>query len=176
MLRKMTEADLAQVLAWRNADHVRRFMYEDALISREQHHAWWHRTSVDDAARHYIFELNGSPVGVVNVSGIDSANGTASWGLYLGEDDVEPGSGSAMAWLALSEVFGPLAVRKLLCEAFAFNVHALGLYDKLGFRREGLRVAHRFHDGAFEDVVELALFADEWASRAPSLAPVVFRG
>lgn len=150
-------------------------MFTDTLISREQHHAWWHRTDVDDTTRHYVFEIDGRPVGVVNVTGIDGANGTASWGLYLGEEDMEPGSGSAMAWLALTEVFGVLGVRKLLCEAFAFNEPALGLYDKFGFKREGLRIAHRVHAGAPEDVVELALFADDWAALAESLVPVSFR-
>jgi len=175
-LREMTEADLALVLAWRNADHVRRFMFTDRVIAPEEHLGWWERTSTDRATRHYIFEFDGAPVGVVNVTDIDPVDGTASWGLYLGAEDAEPGTGSAMAWLALSQVFGPLGVRKLLCEAFAFNEAALGLYDKLGFLREGLRVAHRLHDEVFEDVVELALFADDWKRLAPSLAPVVFRG
>lgn len=175
-LREMTEADLPSVLSWRNADHVRRFMFTDAIITEAEHLAWWERTSADDATRHYIFELDGVPAGVVNVTGIDPLDGTASWGLYLAAQDAEPGTGSAMAWLALSEVFGPLGVRKLLCEAFAFNEAALGLYEKLGFRREGLRVAHRTHADAFEDVVELALFADDWERLATSLAPVVFRG
>jgi len=172
----MTEADLPLVLSWHNSDSVRRYMFTDGVITEAEHRAWWKRTSVEDASRHYVFELDGRPSGVVNVTGLDCIDGTASWGLYLADNDAEPGTGSAMAWLALSEVFGPLGVRRLLCEAFAFNEAALRLYDKLGFRREGLRVAHRKHGAAFEDVVELALFSDDWERLATSLAPVVFRG
>lgn len=175
-LREMTEADLQLVLSWRNADHVRRFMFTDRIITGAEHRSWWERTSTDASTRHYIFELDGIPCGVVNVTGIDPVDGTASWGLYLAEKDAEPGTGSAMAWLALSEVFGPLGVRTLLCEAFAFNETALALYDKLGFRRESGGVAHRLHGGKLEDVVELALFADEWERLAVSLVPTVFRG
>jgi len=176
VLREMTEADLPLVLSWRNADHVRSFMFTDRIITEAEHRAWWERTSADTATRHYIFELDHVPAGVVNVTDIDPVDGTASWGLYLAEKDSERGTGSAMAWLALSEVFGPLGVRELRCEAFAFNEAALGLYDKLGFRRESVPAAARLHGGRLEDVVELVLFADDWERLAESLVPAVFRG
>jgi UDP-4-amino-4,6-dideoxy-N-acetyl-beta-L-altrosamine N-acetyltransferase len=172
----MTEEDMPQVLAWRNADHVRCFMFTDRIITEAEHRDWWERTSTDASTRHYVFELDGTPCGVVNVTDIDPVGATASWGLYHAEKDAEPGIGSAMAWLALCEVFGPLGVRKLLCEAFAFNEAALGLYAKMGFRRQSVRTAHRLHGETLEDVVELALFADDWERLATSLVPTVFRG
>lgn len=175
-LRLMNEADLPLVLQWRNSQRVRQFMFSTHIISEDEHQSWWQRASIDRASRHYVFEVDGRPVGVVNFVEMDEPDGTAAWGLYLGADDTEPGTGSAMAWFALSEAFGPLGVRKLLCDVFASNEVALGLYEKVGFQREGVRRAHRFHDDRYEDVVELALFADDWSRIAEELAPVVFRG
>lgn len=43
VLRPMTEADLAQVLAWRNHPDIRANMYTQHEITMAEHRAWWDR-------------------------------------------------------------------------------------------------------------------------------------
>ncbi len=43
-------------------------------------------------------------------------------------------------------------------EVYASNAPAIALYEKLGFEREGLKKRGRFIDGAYDDVVQMALF------------------
>lgn len=46
-------------------------------------------------------------------------------------------------------------------EVYASNSAAIALYERCGFRHEGRRRRARFLDGAFEDVIEMALLFDE---------------
>ena len=43
---------------------------------------------------------------------------------------------------------------------FASNAHALALYEKLGFAREGVRKRARKLDGEYDDVVIMALLSE----------------
>lgn len=45
-------------------------------------------------------------------------------------------------------------------EVFASNSHALALYEKLGFAREGVRKRARKLDGEYDDVVIMALLSE----------------
>ena len=101
-------------------------------------------------------------VGLSNIVAIDPSHGTAEWGFYIGAEDAPQGSGSVMEFLTLEEAFGPLQIRKLTCEVLAFNERPLKMHRKFGFVQEGVLRAHKLHDGTYEDVVQLALFADEW--------------
>jgi ribosomal protein S18 acetylase RimI-like enzyme len=48
-------------------------------------------------------------------------------------------------------------ISKLELHVFPHNLPAIGLYEKLGYRREGLRVAHyRRPDGAPLDAILMA--------------------
>ena len=175
-LRSMTDDDLNMVFRWRNSEQVRPFMYTTHEISETEHLAWWARVKDDPAKCYLVFEVDGRPIGLSNIVAIDTAHGTASWGFYIGAEDAPQGSGSVMEFLTLEEAFGPLHIRKLTCEVLAFNERPLKMHRKFGFVEEGVLRAHKLHDGAYEDVVLLALFADEWPATAERLAPIVFRG
>lgn len=175
-MRPMTSGDLAMVREWRNSDNVRPYMYTTHEITQAEHEAWWARVSVDPRSRHYVFCVNDVPVGVVNIVEIDEYNGTASWGYYIGAENAPPGTGSAMEYIALDMVFGELGIRKLVCEVFAFNKRPLKMHARFGFVQEGVRRAHKKHEDAYEDVIELGVFAEEWAQVRDGLTPVVFRG
>ena len=174
-LRPMTDDDLDIVFRWRNSEQVRPFMYTTHEISETEHLAWWARVQGDPTKRYSFFEMDGRPIGFSSVVDIDTSNGTASWGFYIGAEDAPQGSGSVMEFLTLEEAFGPLHIRKLTCEVLAFNERSLKMNRKFGYVQEGVLRAHKLHDGTYEDVVLLALFADGWPATAERLAPIVFR-
>jgi UDP-4-amino-4,6-dideoxy-N-acetyl-beta-L-altrosamine N-acetyltransferase len=161
-LRSLSRDDLEMVLAWRNQDSVRAVMFTDHLISWEEHVAWFERDQADDTTHYRIFETDGRPVGFTSISGLDRRNGTASIGLYIGASDVPKGTGSLLLYAALDWAFFDLGVRKLSCEALDFNERALRLYEKFGFRKEGVLRKQRLKGTLYRDVVVLGLLADEW--------------
>ncbi len=73
-LREIKESDLERVLTWWNSERISQFMYTDALISSDEHQAWFHRMKSDINTSFHIFEVNDTPVGVIHFYQIDRKN------------------------------------------------------------------------------------------------------
>jgi len=160
-LRAMTQADLPQVLAWRNADDVRRNMYTCHVIEPAEHERWWHAQSVNPAARLLIYELDGQPLGVVTFSGYTGPGGVASWAFYSGERG-RRGIGKMMELAALEYAFETLGVRKLECEVLSFNRAVVDFHVRHGFSIEGVFRDAYERDGELFDIYRLSMLATEW--------------
>lgn len=159
-LRPMKEADLPLVLKWRNSEHVRAHMFTDHQISEEEHYDWFERNR--DRASLHVFVQSEKLLGVVNVTDIDKQSGRASWGFYLGEKNLPKGTGFVMGYLALNFIFDELEIRKLCSEILISNKISLKFHKKLGFGKEGRFYDHVFKNNAYQDVIFMALFAQDW--------------
>lgn len=175
-LREMSENDLELVFEWRNSDRIRANMYTDHLITWDEHRAWFNRVEQDTNSIYFIFEHNKRPIGVVGIVQIDNKYNRCSWAFYLGAEDAPNGSNAIMEFLALEYIFEHLEIRKVMCEVFSFNESVIKLHKKFGFNEEAHFVQHMLKNGKYEDVVALALFADDWKKVKPRLEKVCFRG
>ena len=155
LLRPVLPADSADMLNWRNADHVRNHVFEQQIIPDEAHRRWFDRMMQDDTSAYFVYERDGVACGIVGLTGIARADGHAHWGFYTAPH-APKGSGSAMLRLALDHAFGPMGLHRLSAEVLSFNTASLHLHDKLGFARTGLRQGHQLDDGTFHDVVLFA--------------------
>ncbi|GLI38490.1 UDP-4-amino-4,6-dideoxy-N-acetyl-beta-L-altrosamine N-acetyltransferase [Geobacter hydrogenophilus] len=171
ILRPVGRDDLDKLLEWRNVERIRAFMYTDHIISPEEHAAWFERLGTNDTARTLIFEVDGRPLGVVNVTSIDRRNGTCHWGFYIGEADAPRGSGTALGYLGLDHIFGTLGIRKVIGEAFAFNEASIAFHRRLGFSQEGHFVQHVLKNGSYHDILSFALFREQWEAHKQNFTP-----
>jgi UDP-4-amino-4,6-dideoxy-N-acetyl-beta-L-altrosamine N-acetyltransferase len=161
-LRPMQESDLPVVLEWRNSERIRNISYSDHVITLEEHRAWFSRTADSPNSRHLVFTYRNKPAGVVNITEIDRKNDRCVWGFYVGPTDLPKGTGSIMGVLALDYIFSQLGIRKVVGEAFAFNDESVRFHTRLGFVEEGRLKEHVLKNGAFQDVVVMALFSHHW--------------
>lgn len=173
-LRPIARGDVDLLLTWRNAPHIRRWMYTDHLISREEHLAWFERIRTTEGARPLIFECAGDPLGLVNFVDIRAGRERGSWGFYLAEEDPPRGMGTKLGVLALEYAFEQLGLRKLCAEVLANNERSLAFHWKLGFRDEETLVQHVVKDGRPEDVKALGLMRDQWLLSREHLERVAF--
>ena len=162
-LRPIEEQDLEMVLRWRNSDRVRLNMYTDHEITIDEHRAWFDRLRKEPVPTFLIFEFRDKPIGVVNVTQIDTRNEKCYWGFYIGDPEAPPGSGTALGYFGLNYIFDVLKIRKLCAEAFAFNEASIRFHKRIGFVEEGLLARHVQKNGRYEDVIPFALFAEDWA-------------
>jgi UDP-4-amino-4,6-dideoxy-N-acetyl-beta-L-altrosamine N-acetyltransferase len=171
-LRPMAASDLETVLSWRNSDRIRNMMYTDHIISPEEHQAWFARVSHSANSRHLIFEYNGRPAGVVNVTDIDARNRRCDWGFYLGETDLPKGCGTVMGALALEFIFEQMGMNKVVGEVLAHNEQSMNYHVRLGFVKEGRLNCHELRHGNFEDVIVFAHFSERWRQVKSELTAV----
>jgi len=177
-LRDTTENDRDLIRRWRNQSDVAEWMYTDHEIGAAEHAAWLTRHLASATDRSWIIEWDGTPVGSVNLAAIDAEQRRCEWGIYLAESRARgTGAADGAAFVSLDQAFGPLALDRVDCAAMAGNERAIGVYERMGFRREGLRRAYVRKGGQRLDVVELGLLASEWAAlRAGHLDRLVVRG
>ncbi|MFN8126413.1 MAG: GNAT family N-acetyltransferase [Candidatus Nanopelagicales bacterium] len=105
--------------------------------------------SRDDATWHLIAELDGRPIGLVQI--IDPAREvTHYWGdvppnlraidIWIGEEsDLGHGWGTQMMRLALQRCFSSPEVTAVLIDPLATNTRAIRFYRRCGFREVGPR-------------------------------------
>jgi len=163
-LRMLNEADLPIVLAWRNSERIRANMYNDHVITHEEHHAWFRRIDRDDSSRYQVFEHRNRPVGLSYITDIDRINGTCRWGFYLGETDLPSGGGTVMGYLAMNHAFKEEQLRRVSGEVLSFNQPSQRFFRRLGFTEEGRLRRHLLRNNEPVDIILFAMLKEEWIS------------
>ncbi|MGP9664679.1 UDP-4-amino-4,6-dideoxy-N-acetyl-beta-L-altrosamine N-acetyltransferase [Halomonas sp. AOP22-C1-8] len=157
----LQEADLELVREWRNHPDVRRFMYTQHEITKEEHRAWFQRTQADPQRHLLLAKREGKPFGFVNFFVLDVTAKRAEWGFYLAPD-AESGSGQMLGSTALNHAFCHLALHKLCSEALAYNLRSIRFHERLGFTREAQLRDHHFDGNTYHDVICFGLLCSEW--------------
>lgn len=159
-VRPMTYEDLEQVLAWRNHEEVRRYMYSQHEISLVEHAGWFERASQDPSRYLLVFENNTVPLGFINLHRI-GPGGVADWGFYAAPD-APKGTGHQLGREVLRYAFGKLELHKLCGQALAYNERSIKFHLGFGFRQEGILRDQHFDGQGYHDVVCFGLLAAEW--------------
>jgi len=174
LLRDIQQEDLAMIRKWRNSEHIRNNMYNDQIISWEEHLTWFNSLKNRPDSIYKLFVYAGNPIGVVSFTNIDNKNGICFWGFYIGSERAEKGSGSIMGFLGLEYAFEMMRIRKLCGEAFAFNQPSIDFHHKLGFNQEGLFIGHILKNEVCENIIRFALFREKWLEIKDMLANKLF--
>ncbi len=160
IIRPLREGDCNQVLVWRNHPEIRRYMFTQHEISPEEHVRWFSKMLQDSERNLFIFEIDTTPVGFINIHKIASG-GIAEWGFYVAPD-APKGTGRSLGKAVLKYAFETEALHKLCAKALAFNDRSIRFHLNLGFHREGV-LRHQHFDGQqYHDVVCFGLLASEW--------------
>ena len=163
--------DRDRILGWRNLPDVARYMYTDRAITAEEHERWFARILEDDTVTYWVVELDGEPVGLANLTGVDRDNRRCSWAFYLASPAVRGrGVGTFVEYFVLQYVFETLGLEKLCCEVLSFNDGVVAMHEGYGFQREGLLRRHIYKDGISHDVVVLGMLKEDWEASKPVLA------
>lgn len=140
-IREMTEADLPQVLAWRNHPDIRRFMLTQHEISLHEHRHWYAQAHADATRRLLIVEQADQALGFVQFNRV-APGGIADWGFYAAPDAVR-GSGQTLGHTALAYAFQTLQLQKVCGQALVFNQASIRFHLGLGFVQEQRLPAQR---------------------------------
>jgi UDP-4-amino-4,6-dideoxy-N-acetyl-beta-L-altrosamine N-acetyltransferase len=162
-LRELEKKDLKTVLEWRNAQRIRQNMFNDRVISFEEHKEWYHKASQDPTVCNLIFSVDNIATGFIGFSQIDQKNGTCFWGFYIGNENAPKGIGYPMGYLGIEYAMNQLKMRKINGEVLSYNIPSIKFHERLGFEREGLFNKHYWKNGNYQDVIRYALFNKKWA-------------
>lgn len=163
--RALELGDIERVRAWRNLPEIRQWMYTDHEIPAKEHARWFGQALTDPTKSYWIIQLDGIPVGLVNLYDISPAHGRAYWAFYLADPATRGrGVGSRTENFVIQHVFATLGLNKLCCEVLATNPGVVKLHERHGFSVDGTLRQHIRKGEDYVDVVTLSLLREEWLS------------
>jgi RimJ/RimL family protein N-acetyltransferase len=104
----------------------------------------------------------GGCVGEVVLNEWSRHNRSCGFRMALGPAGRGRGLGTEAAKLIIGYGFELLHLHRIALEVYAFNPRARHVYEKIGFRQEGVLREALWHDGTWIDATVMSILADEW--------------
>jgi RimJ/RimL family protein N-acetyltransferase len=161
-LRPMVAAD---------ADHLWHDLHDAEAVRLTGTHATFTRERIDEwcASRAgqtdrldlaVVDRTTGEWAGELAVNDLDVDNRSCSFRIALGANARDRGLGTEATRLIVDHVFDTIdepVVHRIGLEVFAFNPRAKAVYERVGFRQEGVLRDALWWDGRFHDTIVMSI-------------------
>lgn len=167
-IRKFSEQDIERKVRWINDPQNNRYLHYDLPLETEKTLNWYlknkDRTDRFDA----VIELDGEPVGVIGLLNIDYQNRKAEYYITLGEEKAKGrGVAASASRLLLEYAFEQLQLNRVYLFTETENRTAQRLFERVGFRREGLLQNDLFSRGRYVDRFAYGLTRKQFSQEQP---------
>lgn len=168
-LRTVERSDVPTFVRWFTDADVLRNLAMRAPMGLAAEEQWFDRMLADQGTARHQFVIclldGGRPIGTIGLEEVDLVNGTAEFGIAIGEkSEWGKGYGTDATRAICDFGFGELRLERIGLMVYAGNERGRRTYEKAGFTHEAtLRRAH-FARGEHHDVHVMSLLRDEWLS------------
>ncbi len=167
-IRNITRADIPLLVKWKNdpeiADLVRGAPINTTFEIESRRYE--KGLSEYDTLRLIIELLTGSPIGFISLGSIDKENRKAEVGMLIGEKRMwNQGFGTDALVTLLRHLFLELGFHRVGLEVFEYNTRAKKVYEKIGFRVEGLERQGLYRNGRYFDIILMGILRDEFLGK-----------
>ncbi|NTW68474.1 MAG: UDP-4-amino-4,6-dideoxy-N-acetyl-beta-L-altrosamine N-acetyltransferase [Chlorobiaceae bacterium] len=159
----MTAADLESVLKLRNHAEIRRYMFTQHEISKEEHRSWFDRASQNTGVELLVFELDNNCCGFVQFKATPF-HGVVDWGFYAAPDSPK-GTGRKLGAAALKHAFEKEYLYKICGQALHWNKPSIEFHKSLGFFQEGVLRDQYFDGTDFHDLICFGMLKRDWVAK-----------
>ncbi|MEC0246548.1 GNAT family protein [Paenibacillus chitinolyticus] len=165
--RKMTEDDAVVYHTWRNDMEVMRTTNPSldlaAFADTRQFVEQVILGSGTSKSYMILDKPSGRPIGITSLTQLDFKNRSAECILDIGEKEFwGKGYGTESLRLLLDYAFLELNLHRVSLRVFAFNDKAVALYEKIGFKREGVSRQAVFREGTWHDIIHMGILQEEY--------------
>ena len=155
-LRAIEENDLSQLLLWRNQPNYRRYFREYRELSQTNQRSWFDSKVLNDKSTEMfsIVDVNtGELLGACGLCYIDWINRNADFSIYIGKDDLYIDEKYAIetAQVMMKYGFEELNLHRLWSEIYSFDEAKKVMFDRLGFKLEGVHKETHWTEGRWCD-------------------------
>jgi len=135
-------------------------------MTMEQETPWFERVATGRDVVFLLYErATRRPIGTCRLGEIDHRNGTAGFGIMIGEPECRgKGYGTEATRLVLDYAFTALGLHNVMLTVAEFNLAGRRTYEKVGFREIGRRRQDRRMGGRRWDTVYMDCLASEFTS------------
>jgi RimJ/RimL family protein N-acetyltransferase len=130
----------------------------------------WYGTRNDQADRLDLAvadKATGECVGEVVLNQWDPGNESCNFRIFLGPNGRDRGLGTEATHLIVGYGFERLGLHRISLEVYSFNPRARRVYEKVGFRAEGVLRESLRYNGEWVDATIMSILAPEWRTGCP---------
>lgn len=164
-IRKFTETDILNKIRWINDPENNQYLHYDLPLEYEKTMKWFSIAKERSDRYDAVIEVDGIAVGLIGLLEIDLRNRKAEIYIALGEREYR-GKGVAVAavQLLMNKAFNELGLNRVYLYTERENLPAQRLFEKCGFRQEGLLLEDLIYNGRKVDRWLYAITAREYES------------
>ncbi|NLN42150.1 MAG: GNAT family N-acetyltransferase [Clostridiales bacterium] len=147
-IRKFDEKDIPYKVKWINDKRNNKYLHYD-LPLREDKTLVWFKNIKDRVDRvDFTITYNDEPVGLIGLINIDRKNKKAEYYICLGEEKYKgKGIAYAASKLLIDYAYNKLHLNKIYLYTEKNNNQAQRIFEKIGFKKEGLLVNDLIYNG-----------------------------
>jgi len=166
-LRLFEARDIPDRVRWINDPAIHEFLDKHLPISEDKTRRWFDRVVLDDSQAHFVIEevATGQAVGLCALasSSTDARWQRAELSIYLGEVAAQgKGLAKAALQLLLDYAFSHLHLHRVYLHTAVENDRAHGLFESLGFVREGRLREETWRNGKWCDRYIYSILSNEF--------------
>jgi len=149
-----TEKDL--VITWRNHRNVRKWMYQDHIISFKKHSKFIEKLKEENKNFYWLIKnKNAKYLGVIYLNKVDFIHRHAYLGIY--SNPALKGVGKLLIQTLKELAFKFAKLHTLKLEVIETNEQAIKFYREHGFRKEGNLKEFVYKEGRWLDVLVMGI-------------------
>ncbi len=163
-LRPLHTEDAPLLTKWVNDPDVTKYLKRSYPTTLTQESEWLKTLGQSKENVVLGIELIDGPlIGSMGLHRISWINRTATSGALIGEVAHQgQGYGTEAKMLLLEYAFNTLNLRKVCSTVLAFNGRSQRYNEKCGYVVEGVQRAQIFRNGAYHDLIFMAVFQEDW--------------
>ncbi len=168
-LSALAEGDAPTIAGWYHDPDFMRLSDSTPAYPRSAEHwrRWIRDLSEDKSTYTFAIRLPGSNalIGWIELDSVQWQHGVVGLGIAIGDPAHRgQGYGYEAISLALDFAFRELNLHRVQLTVFSYNTRAIALYERMGFRHEGVYREFLRRDGQRYDMLLYGLLAREWLS------------
>lgn len=164
-IRTLVKQDLPLLVKWKNDPLIAELVSGNPIMTtlEIEERRFEKCLGEYDNLRLIIETKEGKAIGFVSICGIDKCNKKVELGMLIGEREFwAKGFGTDALNTIIDYLLNKLCFNRIGVEVFSFNERARRLYERMGFKLEGVLRQALCRRGIFEDVLLMGLIKKDY--------------
>jgi len=159
-LRDLNRYDLHKCLKWLKDRRVIKYLDFDLVNADLAQEIRWLRI-MHSSPNDYVFaiqEKDGKYIGNIGLHRINWRDKNCMLGIFIGEiEEWNKGNGTDAIKTILKYAVNKLGLHKINLHVYEYNPRAIRVYEKCGFKKEGLLKEGHYYNGKYWDVIIMGI-------------------
>lgn len=157
------ENDIHNKVEWINNPLNNKYLHYTLPLEYQKTLEWFKKNKDNKNRLDGVIYYKDSPVGLVGLLGIDNTNKKAEYYVCLGEQDAKgKGIAKIASKLLIKYAFEEIGLNKIYLYTEEENVSGQKLFERLGFKKEGLLMQDLIYNGRIINRYVYGLLKEEY--------------